>query len=116
MKREAAEMGLNVSQIAKAMAAVFIGKLKDKAPDIKRYAESEAKKFGQTFSMIEKLFIAGKIDEEEARLHLEIQKNATRTVLLTIEGLGMLAVEEAINAALGEIKRAVNTALGFSLL
>lgn len=109
-------MGLNISQIAKEMTAVFVGALRDKAPDIRRYAESEAKKLAQTLSMIEKLALAGKIDEEEARLHLEIQKNATRTVLLTIEGLGMLAVEGAINSALDVVKGAVNTALGFSLL
>ena len=47
---------------------------------------------------------------------MEIQKNASRTVLLTIEGLGLLAVEAAINAALNVVKDAVNTGIGFTLL
>ncbi|MGH8752885.1 MAG: hypothetical protein ACREUJ_03225 [Burkholderiales bacterium] len=109
-------MSLNVSALAKDMVAAFTGVLKDKAPDIKSYAESEAKKLAHTLVMIEKLVIVGKIDEEEAKLHLEIQKNAARTVFLTIEGLGVLAVEQAINAALDVVKGAVNKALGFALL
>ena len=109
-------MALNVSEIAKEMAAALIGTLQDKAPEIKRYAESESKKFAQTFIMIEKLLQAGTIDEAEARLHLEIQKNATRMVLLTIEGLGALAVERAMTAALDGVKKTVNAAIGLSLL
>ena len=45
-----------------------------------------------------------------------MQKNASRSVLLTVEGLGILAVEEAINAALDVIKGAANKAIGFALL
>jgi hypothetical protein len=37
-------------------------------------------------------------------------------VLLTLEGLALLTVEEAINAALGVVKTAVDTALGFALI
>jgi hypothetical protein len=37
-------------------------------------------------------------------------------VLLTVEGLGLLAVEQAINAALRVVKDTVNTALGFVLV
>jgi hypothetical protein len=37
-------------------------------------------------------------------------------VILTVEGLGLLAVENAINAALGSIKDTLNAALGVALL
>ena len=66
--------------------------------------------------MVEKLKLLGQIDEEEAELQFNIQKNASRTVLLTIEGLGILAVEQAINAALDVVSDTVNTALGFNLI
>ena len=39
-----------------------------------------------------------------------------QTVLLTIEGLGIVAVQNAINAALSVVKDTVNTAIGFTLL
>lgn len=45
-----------------------------------------------------------------------MQKSATRSVLLTAEGLGELATEEAINAALDVARPIVNAALGFLLL
>jgi len=109
-------MSLNVAQLAKDMAAALTGSLKEQVPGIKDYAEAEARKLGQTLQMIEKLALAGKIDEEEAKLHLEIQKNAMRTVLLTIEGLGVLAAEDAINSALKVVSKTVNTAIGFALL
>jgi hypothetical protein len=37
-------------------------------------------------------------------------------MLLTLEGLGVLAVEAAINAALSVVKETVNGALDFALL
>lgn len=109
-------MGLNVSQLGKDILGAFKGTLTEKWPDIKDYAEAEAKKMAQTLVMIEALKLSGKINNEQANLHVEIQKNATRIVLLTLEGLGVLAVEAAINAALGVVKDTVNSALGFALL
>lgn len=109
-------MGLKASELSGDMAAAFTQVLKGKVPEIKGYAEAEAKKLAQTLLMIEKLRLSGKIDKEEAALHLDIQRNATRSVLLTIEGLGALAVEQAINAALDSVRTAVNKALKFALL
>ncbi len=109
-------MGLNVSQLGKDILGAFKGALTEKWPDIKDYAEAEAKKMAQSLVMIEALKLSGKINNEQANLHVEIQKNATRIVLLTLEGLGVLAVEAAINAALGVVKDTVNSALGFALL
>lgn len=109
-------MSLNASQLGKDILVAFKGSLASKWPDIKEYGEAEAKKLAQTLVMIEALKNSGKINEEQAALHLEIQKNATRTVLLTLEGLGILAVEAAINAALNVVKDAVNTAVGFALM
>jgi hypothetical protein len=85
-------------------------------PEMREFAETEFRKLGESLAMIERLVVTGKITEEQARLHLEIQKAAMRTVLLTIEGLGILAVERAINAALDVVRDTVNTALGFALV
>jgi hypothetical protein len=45
-----------------------------------------------------------------------MQKNSALAVMLTVEGLGLLTVESAINAALGAVRDSVNTAVGFALL
>ncbi len=109
-------MALDVGELVKKMFEAFETSLVDKWPEIKDYAEAEAKKMAESLVMIEKLVIAGKITEEQAKLHFQIQRNATRMVLLTIEGLGIIAVEQAINAALDVLKDTVNTALDFTLL
>ena len=109
-------MALSASLLSKDILAALKGALTEKWPEIKEYGTAESKKLAQALVMIEALKAAGKINEEQAALHLEIQKNASRAVLLTIEGLGILAVEAALSAALTVVKDAVNTATGFALL
>lgn len=109
-------MTINASQLGKSILAALKNALKEKWPELREYSEAEAKKIAQTFVMIDELNNSGKITEEQARLYLDIQKNSSRTILLTLEGLGILTVEAAINIALDSVKEAVNTALGFTLL
>lgn len=109
-------MALNVSDLSKQMLGAMNKVLTNQWKDVKVYSETEMKKLAQTIAMIEKMYVAGDITKQEARLHLQIQKNAARTVLLTVQGLGILAVENAINAALDVVKTAVNSALGFTFL
>lgn len=80
------------------------------------YAKNEFKAFANNVALIAALKLEGKINEEQARLYMELQKSSMRTVLLTIKGLGILAVEAAINAALDIARGVVNTALGWTIL
>lgn len=109
-------MSINVEDLVEKMLAsaktVIIGHWKEARP----YAEQQFKSFGDCLQMIASLKAKDQIDEEQARLHIEIQKSSIRVVLLTIQGLGVLAVEAAINAAIDVIKSTVNSALGWSLL
>ena len=109
-------MSLDVADIATKMLDAFQSELSDKWPDMKDYAESESKKMAENFALIERLRMTGKITEEQAKLYLQIQTNATRIVFLTVEGLGLLAVEQAINAAFDVLRETVNGALDFALL
>jgi hypothetical protein len=109
-------MSLDVGDLASKMLEAFKGKLSNKWPDVKYYAETESKKLAENFVMIEKLKLTGEITEEQARLHHKIQRNASRSVLLIVEGLGLVAVEQAVNAAMEVLKETVNGALDFALL
>ena len=109
-------MSLDVGELASKMFEAFKGELSDNWPDVKDYAEAESKKLAENFVMIEKLKLTGEITDEQAKLHHEIQRNASRSVLLTIEGLGLVAVEQAIDAAMDVLKETVNGALDFALL
>jgi lipopolysaccharide biosynthesis regulator YciM len=109
-------MSLDVGELASQMFEAFKEKLSNKWPVVKDYAEVESKKLAENFVMIEKLKLTGEITEAQAKLHHEIQRNASSTVLLTLEGLELVAVEEAVNAAMEVLKETVNGALDFALL
>ncbi len=107
---------IDVEKLVKQMANAALGVLKKKYPAVQKYALTEFKKLGETIANIQMMSLTGDIDKEEARILIDIQKNAMRSVMLTVEGLGIIAVEQAINAALKAIQGTVNTALGFKLI
>lgn len=109
-------MAVDVAELAKLMLGAARGKLKKHWPVIREYAEAEARKTAETIAMIEKLRLASQISPAEARLLLEMQRNSAKAVLLTVEGLGLLAAEAAINAAIGAVRSTVNKAVGFALI
>lgn len=107
---------INVSELLGKMSAAAGGVLKEKWPAAEAYADEEFRKLAGTLLFIQTEVLAGRMSEKKARLHLDIQRNSARTVLLTLEGLGLIAVEEAINAALAVVRDTVNTAVGFVLV
>lgn len=107
---------MDFSALVADMLAAARAKLVDHWKDARPYAESEFQAYTRNLAFIANLKEDGKITEEQAKLYLDIQKNSMRTVLLTIEGLGILAVEAALNAALDVIRTVVNKAIGWALL
>jgi hypothetical protein len=107
---------LDTGALAKQMLAAAQGSLADKWPQVQDYAEAEFNKLGATCADIGRLYATGQASEGEARVLFEMQKNTARTVMLTVEGMGLLAVEAAINAALDVVRVAVNDTLGFVLV
>ena len=110
-------MSLNASELELDIIASFKDEFADKWPDLRKYGEEEVRKFAESFVRIEELKLSCKIDEDQARKQLEIQKNSLRMVFLVLGGLGiMTAVESAINASLIMNKGVVNDAIGFALI
>jgi hypothetical protein len=85
-------------------------------PQIKDFAGAEARKLATSLAQIMKLRATGQISEAECAVLLEMQKNTARSVLLALQGMGLLLVEQAINAALAAVRDVVNTAIGFPFL
>lgn len=109
-------MPLRASTLAKEAVAAAKAEVADIWPEVKIYAESEARKLAQTLVMIEKLKAADKITKKQADILLDMQRQTSRVVLLTIEGLSLLAAEAAINAAIKSIRDTVNEAIGWKLI
>lgn len=109
-------MALDTTKLADAMIKAARGVLQQQWPQVRAYAEAECRKLAQHLQDTTTMLLKGEINEQEARLLLDMQHNTARTVLLTVQGLGLLAAEAAINAALDAVKTAVNTAAGIALL
>ena len=107
---------INVQEILEQMLDAAKEVLENHWEEAKPFAQQELKSLAENLKLINQLKTQGKISEEQAKHYLEIHKSSVRIVLLTIEGLGILAVEATINAALDVIKSAVNTAIGWSIL
>jgi hypothetical protein len=109
-------MSLDVGTLAGQMLAAALPILKQGAADAESFAKTEFTKIAQTIVSLGEQVASGQVNEQQARLFLDMQASASRTVLLTLEGLALLTVEQAINAALDVIKGAVNGALHFALI
>jgi hypothetical protein len=109
-------MSLDIGLIASQMLGAALPILEKGASDIESFAKAEFLKIAQTLADLTEQSAAGQIDEQQALLLLDIQKNACRNVFLASEGIGLLTAEAAINAALGVVKTIVNTAIGFALI
>ncbi|KRC85940.1 hypothetical protein D3C87_815010 [compost metagenome] len=107
---------LKFEDLVASMLAAAKGVFDKRWPDIEDYAEPEFEKLARTLIQIQSLRARKKISEGTASVLLEMQKNTTRAVMLTLKGMGLVLIEEAINAALTAVKDIVNSALGFALL
>jgi soluble cytochrome b562 len=107
---------IDVQKILPGMISAARGVFDKKWPAVKDFAEAELEKLAKTLAQIEKLRLGGQISEAEASVLLEMQKNTARAVMLALEGMSLLLVEGAINAAMAAVKDVVNTGLGFALL
>jgi len=109
-------MALDVQDLLSKMLGAALPILKTGVANADSYAKMEFTKIAQSIVSIGEQLAENTINSEQAKLLLDMQKNASRAVLLTLEGLGLLVAEAAINAALAVVKTAVNTALGIELI
>ena len=107
---------LDTNKLLNDMFNAIKQSLGDKLPAIESLAKTELKKIAQNLVDIEQMKVDGILSQEKAKLQIEFQKNVLKTILLTEEGLGLLAVEAAIKSALDVVRGVVNRALGFAIL
>ena len=109
-------MALDLTELATNMASAAKEVLTESWDDIQPLAEANFFLLAEGITNIEEKILLGDISEEKAKKLLRMKKNTLEIALLTIEGLSLIAVEQAINAALNIVKDAVNSALHFTLI
>lgn len=107
---------LDINKLLEDMLNAAKGEFNNYWKEVKPYAETEFKSFVENLALIGRLKLQGKMTEEKALIHIDMQKNSMRMVFLTIEGLGLLTIQNAINAVIDVIKSTVNTAIGWTIL
>ena len=107
---------INAKELLNSMLIASKNVLKKEWKTISPIAELQLKNIVHNLEQITVLKLEGKITEEQAKLHLTIQKESFRTILLSFEGIGIIIAEKAINAALNTIKNTFNKAIGWKLL
>ena len=107
---------LRVTDLLDSMMGAARESLVEDWPRARDYARPELKKLAQSLIDITRLAVIGKVNRQQAKALLRIHRNTTLTVMLTVEGLGVIAVENAINAALAAVRDTVNAVTPFRLL
>jgi hypothetical protein len=107
---------LDIPKLVQTMSGAALGVLKNEWPAARSYAETEFRKLGETVKLIAEETAQGTISAEEATLLLDMQKTAMRSVLLTVQGIGLLTAEQAINAALDAARAPINAAVGWAIV
>ena len=107
---------LSIDDLIRSMTGAVKASLGRDWSKARLFAEPELDRLARVLLNIGEMTAAGTITREEAAALLEIHKNTTRMVMLTVKGIGLLAAENAINAALDAVKAPLNAALGVALL
>jgi len=109
-------MRFDIEVLTQSMLDAARGAVSNRWPKLRALAEVELRKLAQTLIDVQRLHAAGDIDAKRARLLVQMQQNAARSALGTVRGLGVLAAEQATEAAVGAVARLVNGVAKFKLL
>lgn len=109
-------MSLKIGDLGSSMLGAVKDSLASDWPKVRDYGKAEFKKLAQSLIDITKLAADGKVTASQARSLVRIHRNTTLMVMLTVEGMGIIAAEKAINAALRAVKDAVNAVSPFNFL
>ncbi len=109
-------MSLNAEQLGKDILAAMEPVLRAHWGKAAPYATAEAEKLAICAVQIESGYKSGELTADEAKILREMQASASRATLTTIETIGLITAQDAINAALKVLTTAINKAIGIAIL
>jgi hypothetical protein len=71
------------------------------------YIAGEFSSLLSTVAWVQKMKSVGLLNQEEARIHIDIQKTTMRTRLMALPAMSMVASERLINTAIDSIRKPV---------
>lgn len=106
------EFNLDISQVVNDMLQVALPHLSKGGQQASAFASHEFQQYIINIEHIQTMAEEGNVTDQEAQFLVDQYKMSMKAVLLTVEGLGAIATQKAINAAIDVLNSALNTALG----
>ena len=110
------ESTVDVESLAKAMIEAARAAFADRTPALRAMAEEEVRRLAGVLADIGARLATGEIDPERAKTLTNIHQLTVRSVLRSVEGLGLLATEQVMHAVTRVAAGVVNRIVGFKLL
>lgn len=107
---------IDVNVLVQDMLGAAKDVFKDRWPEVRSFAKIESKSFLSNMAEIERLKAKGKITKAQAKILTRMHKRSMEAVLSALEGISLALAEQAVNAALGVVRTAINKAIGWTLL
>lgn len=102
---------IDLKQAGLAMLEAMKGPIGRHFEEVRELAEDELEDFAKRSIELAKKVRDGRINEVQARAILKVRQNAVETVVLSVAGIGLVAAQEAINAALDVLKGVIGKAV-----
>ena len=101
----------NISKVVTDMLKAALPFLSKGGQKASSYATHEFQQYIINLQHIQDLTEEGEIASDEAQFLVDQYKMSMQAVLLAVEGLGVIAVQQAINAAIDVLSKALDTAV-----
>lgn len=108
-------MNFDTKAAAEQLATSLLPALKDGGAKAATLAQGEARKLASSIAIVGELYAAGHIDEDEAKVLLRVQRDASESVLASLAEVGRVAVHKAIALGLEELIDIAGDALASAL-
>ena len=105
------KFNFDIGKVVNDMINASSGALANGGQQAAEYATHEYELFISDIEHVQTMAEQGTISEEEAQFLVNQHKSSMQSVLLTVEGLEIIAVQNAINAALAVLSAALSTAV-----
>ena len=112
----AKDVTVDIDTLATSMIDAARAALANRGPALQAAAEMELRRLAGALADIEALLAKGEIDPERARTLAGIHQLSVRSVLRSVEGLGVLAADQTLQAVTGVAASVLNRIVGFKLL
>ena len=106
------KFNFDISKVANDMLQAALPALSKGGQKAASCASHEFQQYIINLQYVQTLSEEGKITPQEAQFLADQYKLSMQAILLTVEGLGIIAVQQALNAAIDVLNKAINASLG----